>query len=242
MTNTSVKITGVPLERMPLAIWQVVAILCVLHTVQYPAGISSHPMADSKLHLESKMDCSSSNSCEDAQPSRVEVTNFHTFNGKRVMAVQPHLRTCTIPRPKETRLTLNEVVSKELFNLNTSPSKSLQQQAVTIAEIESISSSVREASHSRYWGPVCYIKHRNLDVKPLTFIERFRLARIHYFSVANAIRLTLILFFLWWFLYNAATILSDFEEHNNMIYLDFMPPNKSRPPAITICTHCVLCS
>ena len=86
-----------------------------------------------------------------------------------------------------------------------------------------------------------YARHSYLDLRPLTLKERFHLARVHYVTVPNGIRLLAILVCLGLFVFVARTTLHDFIRHGTVVHLKFKPPNKSMPPAITICTHCITC-
>ena len=46
-----------------------------------------------------------------------------------------------------------------------------------------------------------YIRHNNLDVRPLTLTERLNLARIHYVTFPNIIRSCTVVFCLGWFIF-----------------------------------------
>lgn len=184
---------------------------------------------------------------DEQNPSTIEVLSYCTFNGKKSMAVQPHLGvnafTVTKRRDQITVGTAHDSSHdscSDMLSVQCSTARSLQTQAVTICEIESIGSA--KEGNARYWGPICYIKHRNLEVRPLTFFEQIRLARVHYLTTANGIRLFLVLFFLAWFVFNAFTIWQDFRYHEGIVYLEYQTPNRSHPPGITICSHCILCS
>lgn len=102
---------------------------------------------------------------------------------------------------------------------------------------------VTTTSHfSSSMDSVSYVKHSNLDVRELTFAERVHLARLHYLTIRNGIRLALVLFCLGWFIYNAYTILKEYTEYGTVVYMEYRQPKFTGPPAISICTHCILCS
>lgn len=68
------------------------------------------------------------------------------------------------------------------------------------------------------------------------------LPRTNSVSLSDGIRLATVLFCLGWFIFNSYTILQEYTDHETIVYLDYQKPNISKPPAITICTHCVMCS
>ena len=85
-------------------------------------------------------------------------------------------------------------------------------------------------------------KHSNLDtLQGLKLSDQFRLAIIRYLNISNGIRLALLLFCLGYFLYNAFTIYKEYSNFDTIIYLEYRQPNNTYPPAITVCTHCLLC-
>jgi len=90
--------------------------------------------------------------------------------------------------------------------------------------------------------PVSYSRHCNLDVRALSLQESVHLARIHYLTIPNVIRLALVVFCLGWFIFNSVTILSEYLEYGTVVNLEFQPPKITQPPAISICTHCILCT
>lgn len=86
-------------------------------------------------------------------------------------------------------------------------------------------------------------KHSNLDtLQGLKLSDQFRLAIIRYLNISNGIRLALLLFCLGYFLYNAFTIYKEYSNFDTIIYLEYRQPNNTYPPAITVCTHCLLCN
>ena len=88
--------------------------------------------------------------------------------------------------------------------------------------------------------PRGYTRHSNLEVRPLSWKERFSLARIHYLTIPNVVRCGIVLFCLCWFAFMAKTTLIEFNAHETIAFLEFQSPNTTKPPAITICTHAVL--
>ena len=89
--------------------------------------------------------------------------------------------------------------------------------------------------------PLTYTRHSNLDVRPLSFKERCHLARLRYLNIGNVIRLVAITFCLAVFSYIAKTTLKEFLHHGTIVHLDYRSPNITMPPAITVCSSCVLC-
>lgn len=83
-----------------------------------------------------------------------------------------------------------------------------------------------------------FTRHTYLDVKPLSWKEKFYLARIRYLKISNGIRFIIVALCLSIFGYFASTTLSSLYE--TVVHLDSKPPTKTLPPAISICTHCGL--
>jgi len=84
-------------------------------------------------------------------------------------------------------------------------------------------------------------KHCNLDTKQLSLSEKLRLLRIHYVNVSNIIRVILVTICISLFAYQAKTIVEQYTKFETSIVMESVKPNWTQPPAITICTHCVLC-
>lgn len=84
-------------------------------------------------------------------------------------------------------------------------------------------------------------KHTNLDTKPLTIRERFRLVRIRYLNLPNSIRLALVLLCITLYGYVTESFLSNVDRQDTQILVKYAEPRITLPPAFTICTHCVLC-
>ncbi|KAI2805275.1 hypothetical protein BLOT_004269 [Blomia tropicalis] len=87
-----------------------------------------------------------------------------------------------------------------------------------------------------------YTKHTNLDTLPLTFFERIHLARIHYFTIINCVRLFFVVFCFVWFVFSSTKILKDYSAFDTDVFVEYQNPDRTHPPAVTICTHCLLCS
>lgn len=91
------------------------------------------------------------------------------------------------------------------------------------------------------WAPTGYTKHSALAVSELSFKQQVNLRWKHTKKWSNMIRCGMIIFCLGWFVFNSVTILLDYWRHDSMIFLQYKRPDKTVPPGITICTHCVLC-
>ena len=111
----------------------------------------------------------------------------------------------------------------------------LEQFEITESNLEQRMST--STSASVYSSPQGYIKHSNLDVHALSLAEQLRLARIHFFTVPNGIRIALVLFCLGWFIFNAVTIFQEYLTFETLVYMEYRPPKYTLPPAISICTH-----
>lgn len=97
---------------------------------------------------------------------------------------------------------------------------------------ETNAKSAGDGSGSR---PKPYVKHDNLDTKKLNFRQRLRLSRVHFMQKSNLIRILFILFCLGWFVYNATVVLKQFLVFDTIVYMEYLSPNSTNPPAITIC-------
>ncbi len=89
--------------------------------------------------------------------------------------------------------------------------------------------------------PSEYTKHNFTDLKPLTFFEQLRLLSLYYLSWSNVLRYVSILLCVIWFVFNAYHVSKDYLQLNSLVVIDFMPSDTSRPPAVSICTQCLLC-
>ena len=74
-----------------------------------------------------------------------------------------------------------------------------------------------------------------------TLTERLRYARRRYAKLGVGIRLVTIAICFIWFLVNSIIIWDEYVQNDTKIFLEYQTPNTSYPPAITICTHCILC-
>lgn len=110
---------------------------------------------------------------------------------------------------------------------------------IKVVEIEEISNSKLNLP-STSSEPSEYTKHNYHDLKPLTFTEQLRLICFHYVTWSNILRYFSIVFCVLWFLFNAYHLTRDYFELTSK--LDFIPSNTSRPPAVSICTQCLLCN
>lgn len=81
-----------------------------------------------------------------------------------------------------------------------------------------------------------FTRHTYLDVKPLSWKEKFYLARIRYLNISNGIRFIVVALCLSTFGYFVSTTLSSLYE--TVVHLESKPPTQTLPPAISICTHC----
>ena len=73
-------------------------------------------------------------------------------------------------------------------------------------------------------------------------IDKLHWTPLQYVTYRNALRWVIILFCLYWFIVNSRIILREFNDHDTLVFLDYQPPNVSKPPAVTVCSHCILCS
>ena len=92
-----------------------------------------------------------------------------------------------------------------------------------------------------YEIPTKYNKHSYLDLNHLSIGEQLRLRWLHKTKWSNAIRCGIVIFCLLWFAINGCTILKDYLRRESLVFLEYNRPENTRPPGITICTHCVLC-
>lgn len=89
--------------------------------------------------------------------------------------------------------------------------------------------------------PSEYLKHTYFDLKPLTFGEQLRLLRLYYLGWANVLHLLSVLLCLIWFAINAYHVSKDYFQLNSVVVIEYLPSDTTRPPAVSICTQCLLC-
>lgn len=99
---------------------------------------------------------------------------------------------------------------------------------------------LRKRSRSRSEVPGSYVKHSNLDTQELSLTEQIHLRLVHYLTIANAVRVLLIVLCFGWFLFNACTVFHDYLRHESTVFMEFRSPKNTLPPAITICTDNVI--
>ena len=123
---------------------------------------------------------------------------------------------------------------------STSSISSIDSGVFTICNPSRLEGNVFESRTTQAESP-SYTRHSYLDLRQLSFRDRFHLARLHYVTLPNGIRLLAVLFCFCMFAYVARTTFEEFIHRGTIVHLEYQSPNTSMPPAITICTHCVLC-
>lgn len=149
----------------------------------------------------------------------------------------------TNSRPRIARpSTASSWVYKQSTSDLSSPSSSSSNSDIFAISQSSPSSSDSTATLSAVQVPhlLGYTRHNNLDVWPLSIKERLRLARVHYVTFPNAIRLCTILFCLCWFIFVSVQTLRDYIGHSTIVKLTYLDPDTTKPPAISVCSHSVL--
>lgn len=76
----------------------------------------------------------------------------------------------------------------------------------------------------------------------LSFQNRLRLVLLHYFRSDQIIRYGFIFGCFIWFAFNFITILINYLNFDTNVYVEYENPWQTRPPGITLCTHCIYCN
>lgn len=85
-------------------------------------------------------------------------------------------------------------------------------------------------------------RRQDTEQEQLSAKEREQQAQLQYVTIANGIRFIILLICVAWCLFTSCIIIAEYWNYDTIVYLDYPQPSISKPPAITICTHCVLCS
>lgn len=76
----------------------------------------------------------------------------------------------------------------------------------------------------------------------LSFQHRLRLVLLHYFRSDQIIRYGFIFGCIILFAINSITILINYLKFDTNVYVEYENPWQTRPPGITLCTHCIYCN
>lgn len=88
-----------------------------------------------------------------------------------------------------------------------------------------------------------HIKTVEITLSPANLNKKAKYFSIkRYFNLSNIVYFLVILACLLWCSFNIYSVLHEYLNHNTIVFLEFYSPKETRPPAISICTQCILCS
>ena len=132
----------------------------------------------------------------------------------------------------------NSNSSRDIFYLYVPTRKN--RKTLTVVDIED--SGERPSSSVELRSSLTeYVKHCNLDLKPLSLSEQLHMIRLYYLTVPKCIYLVTVMTCLAWFVFNMVNVAKEYREHNSIVVVEFKSPDTTKPPAITFCTQCLLC-